>query len=247
MKSQYKLGGEKKEGLRVEKIIDLHLSFLDRLIEKGDELKELEREGISILPGFKEQAELVRMYYNQFYSKSGPRIVFCGINPGQYGAGKTGVPFIDFDGISRLLPGFGRPDKERSSQFMLSIIEEYEFGAFHDAVYMTNISWYGFLRNGKNLNYYVLPRIVRHRFIESFVEEMNIVQPSFIVPLSEEVGRTLRQLVKDGKLNYPIAERLPHPLHGSFPMNLKKTRMRYHTCIEQLTGLQRKEVVRSES
>ncbi|WP_432354389.1 uracil-DNA glycosylase family protein [Sporosarcina sp. A2] len=230
----------------MDKIIDLHLSFMDRLVEDGDVLRELERERISILPGFTDQAELVRSYYKKFYSKPGRRIVFCGINPGQYGAGKTGVPFIDFDGISRLLPGHERQDKERSAQFMLSIIEEYGAGEFQDAVYLTNLSWYGFLRDGKNLNYYILPRNVRHHFTKSFVEEMKIVQPSFIVPLSEEVGRTLRQLVADDQLDYPIAERLPHPLHGSFPTNLKRSQMRYHTCIEQHTGLQRKGTWRSE-
>lgn len=220
---------------------------MDRLIEEGDVLRELERERIFILPGFTDQAELVRSYYKKYYSKPSQRIVFCGINPGKFGAGKTGVPFIDFYGISRLLPGISlllpahdRQEKERSAQFMLSIIEEYGVGEFQDAVYVTNLSWYGFLRDGRNLNYYILPRAVRHHFIESFVEEMKIVQPSFIVPLSEEVGRTLRQMVKDGQLDYPIAERLPHPLHGSFPTNLKKTRMRYHKCIEQHTGLQRK-------
>ncbi|MBD7909089.1 uracil-DNA glycosylase family protein [Sporosarcina gallistercoris] len=231
----------------MDKIIDLHLSFMDRLIEEGNVLLELEREGISILPGFTEQADLIRSYYKKFYSKTGRRIVFCGINPGQYGAGKTGVPFIDFHGISRLMPGYDQEDKERSAQFMLSIIEEYEFGEFQDAVYLTNLSWYGFMRDGRNLNYYILPRTVRHHFIDSFVEEMKIVQPSFIVPLSEEVGRTLRQMAKDGQLEYPIAERLPHPLHGSFPTNLKKTRMRYHKCIEQLTGLKRKQIDSNES
>ncbi|REB08739.1 DUF4918 family protein [Sporosarcina sp. BI001-red] len=231
----------------MDKIIDLHLSFMDRLVEEEDVLRELERDRISILPGFIDQAELVRSYYKKFYSKQGRRIVFCGINPGKYGAGKTGVPFIDFDGISRLLSGHDRQDKERSAQFMLSIIEEYGAGEFQDAVYLTNLSWYGFLRDGRNLNYYILPRNVRHHFIESFVEEMKIVQPSFIVPLSEEVGRTLRQMAKDGQLNYPIADRLPHPLHGSFPTNLKKTRMRYHQCIEQFTGLQRKGNDASES
>lgn len=230
----------------MDKIIDLHLSFMDHLVENGDVLRELERERISILPGFTEQADLVRSYYKKYYSKPGHRIVFCGINPGKYGAGITGVPFIDFHGISRLLPGHDREEKERTAQFMLSIIEEYGAGEFQDAVYLTNLSWYGFQRDGRNLNYYILPRNVRHHFIESFVEEMKIVQPSFLVPLSEEVGRTLRQMVKDGQLDYPIAERLPHPLHGSFPTNLKRTQMRYHKCIEEYTGLQRKGISRSE-
>ncbi|MGN7407945.1 uracil-DNA glycosylase family protein [Sporosarcina sp. SAFN-010] len=230
----------------MDKIIDLHISFMERLVEDGDVLRELERESISILPGFTDQAELVRSYYKKYYSKPGHRIVFCGVNPGQYGAGKTGVPFIDFHGISRLLPGHDRQDKERTAQYMLSIIEEYAPGEFQDAVYLTNLSWYGFQRNGKNFNYYILPRNVRHHFTASFVEEMKIVQPSLIVPLSEEVGRTLRQMAKDGQLDYPIAERLPHPLHCSFPTNLKKSRMRYHKCIEQHTGLQRKGISHSE-
>lgn len=224
----------------MDKIIDLHLTFMDRLVEDGNVLRELERERIYILPGFTEQAELVRDYYKTFYSKEGHRIVFCGINPGQYGSGKTGVPFIDFDGISRLLPGHDGQDKERSAQFIMSIIEDYEPGEFQDAVYLTNLSWYGFQRDGRNLNYYNLPRSVRHQFITSFVKEMKIVQPSAIVPLSEEVGRILRQLAADGQLDYPIAERLPHPLHCSFPSNLQKSKIRYHKCIEQHTGLQRK-------
>ena len=109
----------------MDKIIDLHITFMDHLVESGDVLQELGRERISILPGFIEQAELVRSYYKKFYSKPGHRIVFCGINPGQYGAGKTGVPFIDFHGISQLLTGYDQQDKERSAQFMLSIINEY--------------------------------------------------------------------------------------------------------------------------
>ncbi|GKV70483.1 hypothetical protein NCCP2716_29810 [Sporosarcina sp. NCCP-2716] len=203
----------------------------------------MEREGISILPGFTEQVELVRAYYRKYYFKNKQRLVFCGINPGQFGAGRTGVPFIDFDGIEKLMPGRGGDEQERSAQYMLSIMEEYETGAFQDSVYLTNLSWYGFVRRGRNLNYYSLPRHVRHYFTNMFVEEMKIVQPSYIVPLSEEVGRELRLMKANGQLDFPIAERLPHPLHCSFPSNVEKSRDRYHSCIEKLTGLRRKNSV----
>lgn len=231
----------------MESIIDLHLSFKKRILEDENVVQELERERISILPGFTDQAELVRSYYEKFYSKPGHHLVFCGINPGQYGAGKTGVPFIDFDGISRLMPGDYGHEQERSAQFMLSVIEGYEIGKFQDTVYLTNLSWFGFQRDGKNMNYYNLPRTVRHRFIESFAEEMKIVQPTAIVPLSEEVARELRKLAADGQLNFPIADRLPHPLHCSFPSNVKKSRVRYYKCIEQHTGLQPKGVYSSSA
>ncbi|WP_052461877.1 uracil-DNA glycosylase family protein [Sporosarcina koreensis] len=228
----------------MERVIDLHLSFMDWLKREEEVQEELAREGIYILPGFAEQAELGRRYYNTFYSKPGHRLVLCGINPGQYGAGKTGVPFIDFDGISRLMPGVDmhgrKPEQERAAQFMLSVMEAYEAGGFQDAVYLTNISWYGFMRNGRNLNYYNIPGSVRHHFIDSFLAEMAIVRPSAIVPLSGEVQRTLRQLADAGKLEYPLAESLPHPLHSSFPSNVSKCRARYHACIEHFTGLRPK-------
>lgn len=231
----------------MKSIIDLHLSFKKRILEDENVVQELERERISILPGFTDQAELVRSYYEKFYSKPGHRLVFCGINPGQYGAGKTGVPFIDFDGVSRLMTEDYGHEQERSAQFMLSVIEGYEIGKFQDAVYLTNLSWFGFQRDSKNMNYYNLPRTVRHRFIESFAEEMKIVQPTAIVPLSEEVARELRKLAADGQLNFPIADRLPHPLHCSFPSNVKKSRVRYYKCIEQHTGLQPKGVYPSSA
>jgi len=224
----------------LETVIDLHVSFMERLARERFVLEELEQAGITILPGFAEQVELVRAYYRKYYSEDKKRLVFCGINPGQFGAGKTGVPFIDFDGIGKLMPGYGGDEQERSAQYMLSILEEYEAGAFQDAVYLTNLSWFGFARRGRNLNYYSLPRGIRHYFTNMFAEEMKIVQPSFIVPLSEEVGRELRHMKANGLLEFPIAERLPHPLHCSFPSNFEKSRDRYHACIEELTGLRRK-------
>ncbi|GKV69221.1 hypothetical protein NCCP2716_17190 [Sporosarcina sp. NCCP-2716] len=213
----------------MERIVDLHAAFMERLITEGSILQELERHGIKILPGFLEQIELVRSYYKKFYTAPTRRIVFCGINPKHYGGRKTGIPFVDFIGVERLMPGCSneRRDQERSAQFMLSIMEAYEPGTFQDTVYLTNLSWYGFLRNGRTLNFYNLPASVRHHFIDSFTEEMKIVQPVCIVPLSQEIARTLRLLQDGGHLDYPIADRLPHPMQCSFPSNRKRSRERY--------------------
>ncbi|WP_025785883.1 hypothetical protein [Sporosarcina sp. D27] len=64
----------------MDKIIDLHLSFMEQLVEEGIVLHVLERVGISILSGFTDQSELVQSYSQIFYFKPGQRIVLCGIN-----------------------------------------------------------------------------------------------------------------------------------------------------------------------
>lgn len=217
---------------------------MERMVEEGDVLRELEKEGIRVLSGFTEQQALVRSYYRKFYGEAGSRIVFCGINPGRFGAGKTGIPFIDFHALDHLMPGFEiqhKEKKEKSAQFILSIIERYGAKDFYNAVYMTNVSWYGFQRDRKNLNYYDLPHHLRHLFTTSFLHEMEIVQPTVIVPLSKEVEQTLRQMATDGLLDYPIAERLSHPYHCSFTSNIVESSELYCKAIEQHTVLQRKE------
>lgn len=49
-----------------------------------------------------------------FYPTQEKRVVLCGINPGRNGAGKTGIPFIDFSGASHLLSGIGQNDSRNN-------------------------------------------------------------------------------------------------------------------------------------
>lgn len=185
----------------------------------------LEREEINILDGFYENIKLVQRYYQTFYPTQEKRVVLCGINPGRNGAGKTGIPFIDFSGASHLLSGIGQNDREQSAQFILSIINAIESNIFHKNVYMTNISWFGFIKEGRNLNYNRLPSPLPTTFTESFIAEMDIVQPKIIVPLSIEVEKTLKQMKKDKRLNYRLAPRLPHPYYcsiGKRPVKYKE-------------------------
>lgn len=79
----------------------MHMDFYNRLKDEANVWKALEQKNIQILDGFQNQIELVRLYYQRMYTNKKQRIVFCGINPGKNGAGKTGIPFIDFKGASR--------------------------------------------------------------------------------------------------------------------------------------------------
>lgn len=194
----------------------------------------LEREKITILDGFYNNIKLVQRYYQTFYPTQEKRVVLCGINPGRNGAGKTGIPFIDFKGASHLLSDIGKNDSEQSAQFILSIINKIESNIFYKNVYMTNISWFGFIKGGRNLNYYRLPSPLPTTFTESFIAEMDIVQPKIIVPLSIEVERTLNQMRKDKRLKYPLAPRLSHPYYCSIGNNKKEGKALY---IKRITDL----------
>lgn len=218
----------------LEKVVQLHLDFYKTLNNNLDVKKMLEREKINILDGFIKNNKLVKSYYQTLYSLSANRVVLCGINPGKNGAGKTGIPFIDFKGVSQLMPNLYEDDWEKSAQFILSIINEFGKQTFFNRVYLTNISWFGFIKEGNNLNYYDLPSPLSVIFTDCFISEMNIVRPTVIVPLSKEVEKTLKAMVKEGRLSYPIASRLPHPYYCS----IGKRAIRYKRIyIDKITSI----------
>ena len=220
----------------MEKIIDLHEDFY-KSIQNDLEVKEkLEREKITILYGFIENRELVRLYYQAFYISKTPRIVLCGINPGKNGAGKTGIPFIDFNGASELFPNVDQDDKERSAQFILSVISEIGKMKFHKNVYMTNLSWFGFIQDNKNMNYFDLPTPLESVFTDSFLSEMEIVRPKMIIPLSKDVEQALNKMTEEGRLNYPVGPRLPHPYYCSFGKREDKYKEKYVNRITSSMG-----------
>lgn len=208
----------------MERIIDLHLRFYESLQEHKEFLDSLASRNIRVLDGFIHQVETVRNFYSRYYSDPvTPRIVLCGINPGRKGAGKTGVPFLDFLSLSKLMPNIANQDWESSAQFIFDVIQNVGSELFFRHVYLTNISWFGFVeeKNGKvkNLNYYKLPEREQKFFTRSFLEEMEIVNPSVILPLSREVEKSLLDMKKTGLLSYEIGARLNHPFYCGIPKN----------------------------
>lgn len=196
----------------MDKIIDLHLKFFEKICSDTSICKELNDRGISILQGFNQNVDLVKRFYNKHYSnKSNSRIVLCGINPGKRGAGLTGIPFIDFASASHLLPDIPNDKWELSAKFIYSVIESIGVNEFFDNVYLTNISWFGFVKGNNNLNYYKLPSHLQTVFTASFIDEMKIVNPKVIIPLSEEVEKTILDMHKSGMLEYKLSPRLNHP------------------------------------
>ena len=116
-------------------------------------------DGVAIMnPFLKEEVRSVcQQFYKKYYNDHFVRKMIIGINPGRFGAGLTGIPFTDpvrLDKICGITNLFDKK-QELSSVFIYQMIDA--FGGpeeFYSQFYITSVSPFGFLANGKNLNYY---------------------------------------------------------------------------------------------
>jgi hypothetical protein len=95
-------------------------------------------------------------FYVKFYSDDHPRKIIFGINPGRFGGGITGVPFTDPLKLERCgIPNPFPKKAELSADFIYTMIAA--FGGpnkFYGKYFFSALSPLGFVRDGKNLNYY---------------------------------------------------------------------------------------------
>ena len=96
-------------------------------------------------------------FYKKYYCDSNKRHVLVGINPGRFGGGVTGIPFTDpirLEKVCGIKNDFVKK-QELSSVFIYEMIEAFG-GAekFYKQFYFSAMSPLGFVKHGKNLNYY---------------------------------------------------------------------------------------------
>lgn len=193
-------------------------NYTENLVKFSNEFKEkyqkeLESEGISILSNFENNLELIKQFREKYIIPNKPKIVLCGINPGRYGAGLTGIPFIDFNSLACLLPNIQENKSEKSASFIFSIIKEIGIIEFFKTFYLTNLSCLGFTKNNKNYNYDQLNTEAQNVLFAFFCNEMKEIEPSAIIPLSEQVEKDLYKMQFKSLLSYDIKilKHLPHP------------------------------------
>ncbi len=109
-------------------------------------------------------------FYKKFYDDNEQRHLLLGINPGRFGGGITGIPFTDpvrLQNACGILNDF-KKKQELSSVFIYEMINAYGgTEKFYKQFYISAISTLGFIKGGKNLNYYDDKLLMKR--IDSFV------------------------------------------------------------------------------
>ena len=101
--------------------------------------------------------EVCSTFFDKYFNDNRKRILMLGINPGRFGAGVTGITFTDPIRLEREC-GIRNSFKKRleiSSVFIYEVIRSYGGPEqFFSNFLLSAISPLGFLKKGKNVNYY---------------------------------------------------------------------------------------------
>lgn len=197
-------------------------TFEDRAIEfySGLGIEADLPPGVEVLNPYAdwEVSSVVASFFRRYYNDVDERVLVLGINPGRFGAGITGITFTDpirleVDcGISNSFEK--RP--ELSSRFIYDVI--HAFGGvtpFFNRFFLSAVSPLGFIKSGKNLNYYDEWNLEDslHEFILSTLQEQCRlgIRTDRIVCLGEGKNyEYLQKINREANLFREIVP-LPHP------------------------------------
>lgn len=176
--------------------------------------------GIDILFPFQNQEtrRIVEAFYTRYFDDCHERIFMFGINPGRFGAGITGIPFTDpyHLEVHCDIPNTYPKKKEMSAIFIYDVIEAAGgCQTFYKKVYITAVSHLGFVKDGKNINYYddpALEKAVTPYAIENIRTQIQFGARRDIA-YSIGQGKNFKYLQKlnDAHHFFDRIEALPHP------------------------------------
>jgi hypothetical protein len=137
------------------------MTFGKQILKFFDALQfpfELKNE-VEVMNPFSESSTIAacKQFYNKYYNDNRRRRMIIGINPGRFGGGVTGIPFTDPIRLANEcnIPNNWPKKQELSSLFIYQMITAYGGPElFYQNFYITSVSPLGFIRYGKNLNYY---------------------------------------------------------------------------------------------
>lgn len=162
--------------------------------------------------------DAMRRFFQKFFSDEMPRIALWGINPGRFGAGVTGLPFTDpirMEEECGLENDFTKR-QELSSIFVYEVVNAMGGpAAFYSKFYISSICPLGFVKDGKNYNYYdskdlteaVMPLILRN--IEKHLE-MGI-SDQVVFSMGQGTNFKFLKKLNDKHQFFKEVKPLPHP------------------------------------
>ncbi|MDX1683652.1 MAG: DUF4918 family protein [Saprospiraceae bacterium] len=197
-------------------------SFGNKVIEFYKELKDDWDipQGFETLFPFRE-SEVMRVmtsFYGKYFSDAGDRIFLYGINPGRFGAGVTGISFTDPAILEQYcdIPNDFKKRHETSSLFIYEVIKNWGgFESFYQHFYITSICPLGFLKDGKNANYYddrQLEKAVEDKIVKLMWEQIQFGANRQIA-FSVGKGTNFKKLkaLNDKHGFFENVKPLPHP------------------------------------
>lgn len=176
-------------------------------------------EGVEILYPFDDPQVigLVNEFCGKYYRGSQARHFLIGINPGRFGGGSTGIPFTDPIRLEKTLGISNDLDKkaELSSRYIYDMIETYGGPeSFYKDCYFTSVSPLGFVKDGKNLNYYDI-RELQDSIEDYMVSELKkqIAFGAKPIAFSLGMGKNIAYLksLNEKYQLFEAVEALPHP------------------------------------
>jgi hypothetical protein len=189
-------------------------------------------DGIGMMNPYKEAETwaVVQQFYLKYYSDDRPRVFIFGINPGRHGAGVTGIPFTD---PIRLTEKCGilndwKKKGELSSEFVYTVIDS--FGgpaAFYGRYHFTALSPLGFVRDGKNLNYYDDKELMKafEPFMLRCIRRQLATMPTFPVCYCLGEGENFKYFSRINERHGFFEEIIPLP-HPRWVMQYRRKKVR---------------------
>jgi hypothetical protein len=189
------------------------MTFADKVLTFNKSLRITAKlpEGVKVLNPFENPDTFTwcSLFYRKFYSDTSPRTIILGINPGRFGAGLTGIPFTDpvkleeQCGIKNSMP----KKAELSADYIYQLIDAFGGPAkFYQRFYFSSVSPLGFVKDGKNLNYYDIKNL--QQSVYGFIVETLTRQLEF------GVNREVCFCLGEGK-NFKFLSKLNND-HGFF-------------------------------
>jgi hypothetical protein len=150
------------------------MTFADRVLVFYKELALPTRlpKGVAVLNPYQDNIafDLCDQFYRKYYSDNHERIAILGINPGRFGGGITGIPFTDPVKLEMICGIKNNLQKkvELSADYIHAMIKAYGGpGKFFGKFFFNSVSPLGFTLDGKNLNYYDTPELLKS--LEKFI------------------------------------------------------------------------------
>lgn len=187
--------------------------------------------GVEVLNPFQQSGtfRLCELFYKKYYNDSNTRTLIVGINPGRFGAGLTGVPFTDPIKLEERcgIPNRMQKKAELSADFMYTMFDA--LGGpevFFSKFYISSVSPLGFVKDGKNLNYYdikELEKMVTAFAVDSLQKQLEFgLSPEICFCLGEGKNFKFLNGLNEKYRFFTSIVPLPHP---RFIMQYRRKRL----------------------